>query len=254
MNCFSEDNGKKSSSIDVSNELIKKNRIILNEKEHVKKYIKYRNLHSDIIDNMLEFIFIGEYPSHKYHNLIQDDIYKETKGLVYSLRPGNPDELAVITELYVYNNHKKIPNVTDLYIKNGKFKSEDKVKMLKSMKESYVGLFKVVDIDKDEGYVYYQDVFTSKKFKIVDIAMSSTAKIIKDMPIYIYNRIITIDGISFSTNIHCMFIGKNNKLEKFIRKHKYNRCSDFSRCLLLYDLCKNSKKMVINYNNNYGSN
>ena len=37
------------------------------------------------------------------------------------------------------------------------------------MKNSYVGLFKIIKVDREEIYVYYQDVFTNKKFKIIDI-------------------------------------------------------------------------------------
>lgn len=34
--------------------------------------------------------------------------------------------------------------------------------MLNSMKNSYAGLFKVVDADRNDGYITYEDVFTKK--------------------------------------------------------------------------------------------
>lgn len=87
--------------------------------------------------------------------------------------------------------------------------NEEKVKMLNSMKNSYVGLFKIIKTDSDNGYVTYQDVFTNKKYKIIDIAMSSTLTIDKNNTIYMYNRIITYDNISFATGIHCMMDSSN---------------------------------------------
>ncbi len=57
--------------------------------------------------------------------------------------------------------------------------------MLKAIKNSYVSLFKVVKVDKDNGYVYYEDVFTKRKYRIIDVAMSSTVKVSKKREIYI---------------------------------------------------------------------
>ncbi len=82
--------------------------------------------------------------------------------------------------------------------------------MLNSMKNSYIGLFKVIDI-----------------------AMSNTLKFDKKRIIYFYNRIITFDDILFGTGIHCMMVSKHKSLKEFIKNHKYKEYSDFSRCILL---------------------
>ena len=66
-----------------------------------------------------------------------------------------------------------------------------------------------------------------------------------------YNRIITLDDISYGTGIHCVMTSENKELMKFIKNHKYNKCSDFARCLLLYDICKREKNLVTSYNNRY---
>lgn len=72
--------------------------------------------------------------------------------------------------------------------------------------------------------------------------MSSTLKVDKKRMIYVYNRIITFDDISFGTGIHCMMTSK----------YKYKKCSEFSRCLLLYDLFKKENDLIVGYNNQYG--
>jgi len=64
---------------------------------------------------------------------------------------------------------------------------------VKCYENSYVGLFKIIKVDREERYVYYQDVFTNKKFKIIDISMSSTLAIDNKLKVthnhtYGYNR------------------------------------------------------------------
>lgn len=49
-----------------------------------------------------------------------------------------------------------------------------------------------VDGDRNDGYVIYEDVFNHKKYKIIDIAMSSTFRK-TNYDIYIYNQIISFD-------------------------------------------------------------
>lgn len=132
-------------------------------------------------------------------------------------------------------------------MEKNKLRNEDKVKMLNAMNNSYVSLFKIVGVDMDEAYVIYEDVFTKKRYKIIDIAMSGSVIIDKKRPIYYYNRIITIDGISYGTGIHCIMTGDNKELINFIKKHDYKKSPDFYRCLMLYDISKKKKiwKLVI---------
>lgn len=144
-----------------------------------------------------------------------------------------------------------MPSVTEIYLNKNKFRNEEKLKILKAMNSSYVGLFKVIDVDRNDGYVTYKDVFTKKTFKIIDVAMSSTLTIDPKKPVYIYNRIITIDGISFGTGIHCMMTWKNEYLKKFINTHKYYKCSNFSRCIMIYEISKKEENLVVHYNNVY---
>ena len=119
------------------------------------------------------------------------------------------------------------------------------------MKNSVAGLFKIIAVDSDNGYITCEDVFTQKKYKVIDIALSSTIKIDKNETIYLYNRIITFDNISYFTGIHCMMTSKNKELMDFIKKHKYKSCSDFGRCLILYDISKKQENLQVSYNNQY---
>lgn len=233
--------------------LVGLNRLRLNRIPHIKKYNKLRILHSEILDSMENYVENGNYSIQNCFNILSKNIEIETKGLDFRLNPTNEDDMTILRELFMYKNHNKIPSITDVFIDKKKFRNKEKVKMLHSMKNSYVGLFKVVKTDFENGYVYYEDVFTHKRFKIIDIAMSSSYRVTKDKTLYLYNRIITYDDISFATGIHCMLDSDNKYLKEFLKKHRYKSCSDFSRCLMLYDISKKGDRIAVNYNNKYGN-
>lgn len=64
---------------------------------------------------------------------------------------------------------------------------------------------------------------------------------IREQIIYIYNRLITYDGITFGTGIHLNIDSSNNKLIDFINNHDYINSSDLYRCMYLYDLFRQGK-------------
>jgi len=222
------------------NFLINMNKMFLDRKAHIKKYYHARKVHASVLNSMMRYIDSGKVPIDKYFNTIVDDIKREAPNLNFELDNREYNDAQVFNELFIYKNHKKIPSITEIYIEKKKFKDGEKIKMLQAMRDSVVGLFKVIDYDVGDGYVTYQDVFTNKKYKIVDVSMSSTGQLIKDLDIYMYSRIINYDGVLFGTGIPCCYTSEDKEFMKFIKSHKYNKCSDFSRCLILYGIFKNS--------------
>ena len=178
----------------------------LNRKAHIKKYNKFRKLQSEVIDSMENYILDGKYDINKYlkdmTSKVNFDKLKDKR--FFNFNYDDPDDRTILDELFIYKNIEGIPSVTEIYLEKNKLRNEDKVKMLNAMNNSYVSLFKIVGVDMDEAYVIYEDVFTKKRYKIIDIAMSGSVIIDKKRPIYYYNRIITIDGISYGTGIHCI--------------------------------------------------
>lgn len=205
------------------------NRFNLNRKEHIKKYNKLRRLHGEILNSMSDYMKSGKYDMSCNNLKPEYDYYFNI-----NLRDDDDDDVSILEELNFYNVNKDIPSLTKIYLEKRKFRNKEKVKLLESMNDSYVSLFKVVGTDVLNGYVTYLDVFSGKKYKIIDIAMSSTLKVNKKNPVYVYNRIITYDDIAFGTGIHIYFNGKNKELEDFIKKYRSKRCSDLVRCLILY--------------------
>lgn len=215
-------------------------RTALQKKPHIKKYNKLRKIHSDILDSMDEYLASGKSNSISELKCSSNEIFKETDKLYFNLNSTDPDDKTILTELFAYKNHPNITSLTEIYLKNNKFRSEDKVKMLQSMKESFASLFKIIDSDYENGYITYEDVFTKKKYKIVDISLSTTY--VKGQDVYTYNRIVTCDGISFGTGMHTMMSGENKSLQEYIRSGKYKNRSGFARCLMLYDIAKKEKR------------
>lgn len=238
---------------DMRKAMLNMRRYILNSKPHIKKYNHYRKVHADILESMASYVFNGKYDFGKYIDELNKDrevsSFENLKG--FDLSSDNPDDVSIIAELFVYKNLKEVPSVTEIYLEKNKFKNADKVKLLKAMNESYVGLFKVTDIDFDNAYVTYEDVFTHKKFKVIDISMSAFSKVDDDNPIYMYNRVITVDGISFGTGIHCNLSYKNKEFRKFLKEHDYKKSTDFFRCLTLYEISKKEENKRVRYNTQF---
>lgn len=228
------------------------NKFRLNQKKHIKKYNKIRKLHAEILDSMEKYYLDGKYNIIENYDMIYDDIDRELPELDFDLDSDDIDDRTVLNDLFIYKNHPKLKSITEIYLEKNKFKNSEKVKMLNSMKNSYVSLFKVVDTDFENGYVTYEDVFTNKKYKIIDMAMSGTLKIDENRMVYYYNRIITFDDVSFGTGIHCVMTSEHKPLQEFLKKYKQKNISDFSKCVSLYNISKKDNDVTVQYNNQYG--
>lgn len=243
---------KDKDGLEITHIMVEFNRHFLERKEHIKKYYRLRRLHGDILSSMFAYIESGKYDIQYYLNQVAADIFRETDvtSLHYDLY--DDDDGTILEELFIYKNHEKISSLTEIYLEKKIFRNKEKVKMLHCMKNSYASLFKIVDADRKNGYVTYQDVFTKKRFRVIDVAMSSCFVDRRDIALYTYNRIITVDDISFCSGIHCVMTSKNKDLMAFIKKHRYQRCRDFSRCVMLYDISKKEKNLTSSYQHQYG--
>lgn len=221
--------------------MINLNRLMLKNKLHIKKYNKLRKLHDEILNDMEKYIDSKEYDDRKYFSEAIKASQKELKEVNVSLSRSNNEDNAIITELFVYKTSSKIPSVTELYLQKNKYRNLEKIKMLNSMNNSYVSLFKIIDHNLSEGTITYEDVYTRKRYKIIDIAMSTTILIDKDNPKYIYNRIITYEDISFGTGIPCILDSSNKYFRRYLKERNKNKnYNNFTKCLILYDIKKHN--------------
>ena len=166
----------------------------LKEKEHIKKYLKYRKLHNEIMDSMEEYFSSEDYNLTKELDKAGLSIFREIKGdltkFKFEFDGENDDDLSVLYEIVNYKNHNKMTSITETYIANKMYhEDEEKEKMLNRMNRSYVGLFRILSVDRENAYVELEDIFTKKRFTIIDIGLSTTIK--EPSSMYIYNRIIS---------------------------------------------------------------
>lgn len=117
---------------------------------------------------MVNYIENGNLPIEEYTAKIVNDIKRETRN-IEPLAEQEENSITVFYELFMYKNHHKIPSLTEIYIKQKRFKDKEKIKLLYAIRDSVVGLFKIIKCDHASGYVTYQDVFTKKRYKIIDI-------------------------------------------------------------------------------------
>ncbi len=253
MNEFLEKMLEEKDPEEMADFIVKLNKFQLNRKNHIKKYNKIRKLHADVLESMDNYILSGKYDYKKYDNIINNDLSKVVDKIDVNLDLNDFDDKVIFLELFIYDNHPMIKSLTDIYLEEKKFKNEQKVKMLEAMKNSVVGLFEVVDVDANDGYITYQDVFTKKKYKTIDIGLSSTYRIDKNRKLYLYNRIINYEDICFATGTHCIFTSQNKELKKYIKSKKIRKCSNFIKCLILYDISKKDNRLHVSYNNRYGN-
>ncbi len=230
---------------------VRLNQILLRKKQHIKEYYKVRKFHSDIIDHMIQYVEDGNYDLETKLEVVTESILKEINGDRSKIKFDiyDEDDMNIFYELLCYKNHPKLTSITEEYIAKKKFRAPDKIKMLEAMNQSYVSLFKIIDVDSDNGYITLEDVFTKKTFKVIDVALSSSSN--TKNKFYIYNRIITYNNITFGTGIHIMFKITNKEVNNYIKNHKKKSQTSMARCLDFYNITKNHKDVAITPNHNY---
>ncbi len=228
---------------DLVNVLFSMHKFILSKLDHIKQYKKIRKLESEVTSKLANYMLSDNYNLQETLDNIFDYEYEHSNNkLIPELElSDNDDDIQILCELFIYRSHPKLKSIVDIFLENKKFRKAEKIKMLESLRDSFAGLFEVVDIDTDQGFVFIRDIFTGKEFKIVDIKLS-TFPLNKVNKKYYYNRIITYEGISFGTGVNCTVLKDNKNLKSFLKIYKSNKYSDLLRCIILYDIFKKEKQ------------
>lgn len=135
--------------------------------------------------------------------------------------------------------------ITEEFIKNNKYRAQNKIELLKSILNSEAGLFEIIETDRENGQVHLKNVLNNKEYCMTDIGLSSN---VNNDNIYIYTRIITYHTISFGTGLNLAF-GKNDEVIcKWIKENLNNvdKKQEISRFMELYnEYKKNDKRFKI---------
>jgi hypothetical protein len=96
-------------------------------------------------------------------------------------------------------------------------------------------LFEVTGTDMENGYAYIKDVFTGTESTIVDIGLSGNTDVNND--VYIYTRIISHNGINFSSGLNILFKKTDPFIKNHIQRHKkdFKANGEFQRFIQLYN-------------------
>lgn len=228
----------------------------MKEIPHIKKYKACRLLLEEIVDSMIEYNESGKFKQHF-------DQEKAKQYLTLNPVTGKPDteysEVAVNLEsdlgfkiymdLLIYRPVPHANSIIEVYLSENKYRRSDKIDLLHAMDESILGLFLIKEVEPENAYVFLEHVFTGEQYQIIDIAMSGSNNVEGQ---YIYLRIITFDGISFSTGFGMPFKNKDVFIKNFISEQKsdYNPLGEMTRMFKLYSEFSTDEKNVKVLNTN----
>lgn len=221
-------------NIDITNGLINFRKLLIKNRPEIKLYEKTRELYEDVLDSLENYLI--KVIANKSTEMTKC-LEKENFNYLIDFDSRDEDNKSILLEMFIYKVSLNFKSITEEYIEKNKFRNVEKIKMLDAMNNSVVGLFKVINIDFDNCYVTYEDIFTHKTYKIIDITFSTIYKnLYKEKDLYVYNRLISYEGITLGSGMHIKINLDDNKFKNFLKKHNYNKYSDLYRCLYLYYL------------------
>jgi len=208
-------------------------RIFLDKKPHIKKYLKIRDMHNEIVSTMAQYYHDG-----KFKRQIDMDSDVEHERVLHLLECDfNLNTDAGNQGFYDIMIYKPAPNVTcitDDFLGNHRYRKPEKIELLQCMLNSKLGLFEVTEVDMNEGYVYLKDVLTGDEYTIIDIGLSGN---MHNEDFYFYARIITYQDITFGTGLNFLFNKNDNFIKNFIEQQKkdFNPNGEYLRFTQLYN-------------------
>ena len=195
---------------------------------HIKEYKKLRKLHSEIVTSMASYLDEGNF-EHRIDAaagmLASEAIQKQKRAnepmalrltsINYNLNTYEGEQ--AYYDMHFYKMAFNANSITEEYLQSRRYRKPEKITMLESMNNSVRGLFEIIDIDSDQGYVHLREVFTNQVFKVIDIGLSIPNT---KADIYIYRRIITVGEISMGTGVALTFDKTDKFIKDFIKRHK----------------------------------
>ena len=200
--------------------------LMLNDKPHIKEYKKLRGLHSEILGSMMEYFHDGNYkpktPTDEQalaNAKLCNDEADRYLLLECDFDSGTREGEQGLLESIIYPKGANMDCITEVFIEKRRFRKPEKIEFLQCMMDSRAGLFEVTGKDASLGYVELLEVFTGQKYKITDIALSGNQD---EGEVYLYTRIITCRGISFSSGLGLMFDKTDPFIDHFIKQEGQN--------------------------------
>ena len=143
---------------------------LLKNKPHIKEYKKIRKLHCEIIDSMMNYFYNRDSESIIDCNIDNKNVYNIDSKFDTSTQLG----AQALGNVVIYKNASNMNCITEDFIKNKKYRAQEKIEFLESMLNSEAGLFEVTKTDRKEGQVYVRNVLNNNEYCLTDIGLSVT--------------------------------------------------------------------------------
>jgi hypothetical protein len=213
---------------------------LLKRKPHIREYYKIRDMHGDIVNSMAKYHHDGMFEQKLITDLSEVSEIPQPKKIekIHLIECNfDLDTRAGSQGFYdtvIYKMAKNVSCITEDFIQKNRYRKPEKITFLHSMVDSKLGLFEITGTDFEEGYVHLKEVFTGAEYTIIDIGLSSQKN---HAECYIYTRIITYNGISFSTGLNFLFTKTDGFIKNHIRQHRkdYHPDGEYYRFSQLYN-------------------
>jgi hypothetical protein len=213
-------------------------RVFLDKKPHIKEYYKIRKMHSEILSAMVQYYHDGKFEKQMDTNFIPETEPQETVTihlLESSFDLDTKVGAQAFYDIWIYKTASNATCIAEDFIQKHRYRKPEKIEFLHSMLNSNLGLFEVTGTDMKEVYAHLKDVLTGDEYTIVDLGLSSNMADNSD--IYIYTRIISHNGINFSSGLNFLFKKTDSFIKNHIQQHKkdFNPNGEFQRFTQLYN-------------------
>ena len=224
-------------------------KFLLRDKSHYREYVKIRKMHGEIINAMINYHQNGKF-IHQENNILYDKDYKSLYLLKSDFDLSTQKGTQGLYDILIYKTIHNMNCITEVFIKKEHYKKQEKKDFLNNMLNSKPGLFEVTAINMEEGYAYIKNMLTGAENKIVDVGLSGNQN---NDDVCIYTRIITHNGISFSSGLNLVFKKDSSFIKEHIKRHmnNFSEETEFTRFIELYNHYMESSDKVEVYANSF---
>lgn len=226
----------------VVNYLINQKINTLNNKPHLQRYLEIRKKTDSISNKMLEYFKEGNYNFDDEFNKISKILYEESTYINENISLNWKDDKDILLDMLLFKNSSNVNCMVSEFLSKKLYEGEEEKKILECMLKSTLSIYKVLK-RHDNGFIEIQDLITKKRIRIVDIAGS--LEINED--IYMVNRIISYNGISFGNGISLITNSSNREIDNYLKKNINNK----SKITVIMELRSIIKRQNSNFNRNF---
>lgn len=227
---------------DIVNYLVDERVSSLSNKPHCKKYLDIRKKVDNIINDMLIYYDKSDYNFDKEFEKISKIIYSECTYISEDIKLNWRDDKDILLDMLLFKNCPNVKCIAEEFLAKKLYKNEEEKKIIQCILKSHLSIYKIVKYH-DNGFVEIEDLITKKRIRIVDIASSLGFN--KD--IYMINRIISYNGISFGTGFDLTTYGNNKEIDRYLK----NNISNKSKISIIIELRSIIKSQSKNANKNF---